>query len=204
MCRHWWNAEWRDRNAAFQVVLDYVGQHREGDMSFRDYLAKVSPRAAKGPLHNDNAYLQPPYHLAARAGGKPLLVLFEQKDCPQCDELHGDILRRKESVQLLAGFDVVLLDMWAKTPVQTPDGKDTTASDWSRSLGIQYAPTLVMFDRSGKEAFRTEAYLKAFHLQSAMDYVLSGAYLKQPSFQRYIQARAGALEARGVHIDLMK
>jgi hypothetical protein len=46
--------------------------------------------------------------------------------------------------------------------------------------------------------------LKAFHLQSAMDYVLSRAYLEQPSFQRYIQARADALEARGIHIDLMQ
>jgi hypothetical protein len=63
---------------------------------------------------------------------------------------------------------------------------------------------MVMFDRSGKEVFRTEAYLKAFHLQSAMDYVLSGAYRDQPSFQRYIQARAEALEAKGVHIDLME
>jgi hypothetical protein len=60
-----------------------------------------------------------------------------------------------------------------------------------------------MFDSAGKEVFRTEAYLKAFHVQSAMDYVLSGAYREQPSFQRFIQARADALEARGVHIDLM-
>jgi thioredoxin-related protein len=130
--------------------------------------------------------------------------LFEQKDCPQCDELHDDILKRPESTQLLRQFNVVLLDMWAKTPVETPDGKSTTAADWSRSLDIQYAPTMVMFDRSGKEVFRTEAYLKAFHLQSAMDYVLSGAYRDQPSFQRYIQARAEALEAKGVHIDLME
>jgi hypothetical protein len=37
-----------------------------------------------------------------------------------------------------------------------------------------------------------------------MDYVLSGAYREQPNFQRFIQARADALEAQGIHVDLMQ
>ena len=63
---------------------------------------------------------------------------------------------------------------------------------------------MVMFDVDGREVFRTEAYLKAFHVQSAMDYVLSGQYQVQPSFQRFIAARADALEAQGIHVDLME
>ncbi len=188
----------------FAAVVDYVGQHKEKKLSFRDYWAKLSPPASSGKLHRDKSYLQEPYQLASRSGDKPLLVLFEQKDCAQCDELHLDILRRKESVELLERFDVVLLDMWSKAPVQTPGGVDTSAAEWSRQLNIQYAPTMVMFDTSGREVFRTEAYLKAFHTQSAMDYVLSGAYREQPNFQRFIQARADALEAQGIHVDLMQ
>ena len=68
---------------------------------------------------------------------------------------------------------------------------------------MKYAPSLVFFDRDGMEVFRTEAYLKSFHIQSVMDYVTSGAYLEQPSFQRFIAARADALEAQGIHVDLM-
>jgi len=188
----------------FAAVVDYVGQHKEKKLSFRDYWAKLSPPASSGKLHREKGYLQEPYRLAGRSGDKPLLVLFEQKDCAQCDELHLDILRRKESVELLERFDVVLLDMWSKAPVQTPGGVDTSAAEWSRQLNIQYAPTMVMFDTSGREVFRTEAYLKAFHTQSAMDYVLSGAYREQPNFQRFIQARADALEAQGIHVDLMQ
>ncbi|HFD79300.1 MAG TPA: thioredoxin [Gammaproteobacteria bacterium] len=186
----------------FSAVLDYVGQHME-ETAFRDYWAGLSPPAASGRLHRDPSYLQPPYRLAHRNSGKPLLVLFEQKDCAACDELHGDILRRPQSRELLRGFDVVLLDMWSQTPVQTPDGEQLTAADWARRLKVQYAPTMVMFDTSGKEVFRTEAYLKAFHTQSALDYVLSGAYREQPNFQRYIQARADALRDRGVVVDIM-
>lgn len=188
---------------AFSTVVDYVGQRREETLTLRDYAAKHAPAAASGALHQDDSYLRPPYRLAQRGSGKPLLVMFEQTSCAQCDELHQDILRREESAALLGRFDVVLLDMWASTPLETPDGRHTTAAEWSRALDVQYAPTLIMFDSAGKEVFRTEAYLKAFHVQSSMDYVLSGAYREQPSFQRFVQARADALEARGVHIDLM-
>jgi len=187
----------------FGAVVDYVGQHQENKLSFQAYWAGLNPVASTGKLHRDESYLKAPFHLAGRPGDKPLMVLFEQKDCAACDELHDDILKRKESIALMKRFDVVLLDMWSNTPVQTPDGTTMKASDWSKALNIQYAPTMVMFDSTGKEAFRAEAYLKAFHTQSAMDYVLSGAYLKQPSFQRYIAGRADELEARGVHVDIM-
>jgi thioredoxin-related protein len=118
--------------------------------------------------------------------------------------LHLDILKRPASREQLDGFDVILLDMWSQHPVTRPDGKTTSVTQWARDLNVQYAPTLVFFDGQGVEVFRTEAYLKAFHIQSSMDYVASGAYLQQPEFQRFIAARADALEARGVHVDLME
>ena len=48
-----------------------------------------------------------------------------------------------------------------------------------------------------------EGYLKSFHIHGAMDYVATGAYLRQLSFQRYLQERRAALEARGFTVDLM-
>jgi thioredoxin-related protein len=188
----------------FTAVVEYVGQRRNATTSFRDYWASQSPPAASTRLHHDPGYLQPPYRLDQRGSGKPLLVLFEQTDCAHCDELHQDILKREQSRALLQGFDVVLLDVWGDTPLHTPAGEPTSAAKWARALDIQYAPTLVMFDADGDEAFRTEAYLKAFHIQSALDYVLSGDYRSQPSFQRFVQARAAALEAQGIHVDLME
>lgn len=188
----------------FEVVVDYAGQHLDKRLSLRDHWANQSPAAGSGVLRQQKTWLQPPYRLAQRSSEKPLLVMFEQKDCPACDELHLDILKRKESIDLLEGFDVVLLDMWASTPLQTPTGRQSTASAWARALNVQYAPTLVMFDSAGGEVFRTDAWLRTFHVQSALDYVLSGAYREQPSFQRYVQSRADALETQGVHIDLME
>jgi thioredoxin-related protein len=154
-------------------------------------------------LHQDAAYLSAEAALDGRAG-RPLLVMFEQKECSPCDELHLDILQRPESREQLQRVDVVLLDMWSKDLVRRPDGKTTSIVQWARDLNVQYAPSLVFFDGHGVEVFRTEAWLKAFHTQSAIDYVASGAYQEQPSFQRFLSARADALEARGIHVDIMQ
>ncbi len=60
----------------------------------------------------------------------------------------------------------------------------------------------MLFDDAGREAFRIEAYLRPFHLASALDYVASGAYRDEPSFQRHLQARAERGRARGERVDL--
>ena len=59
----------------------------------------------------------------------------------------------------------------------------------------------MLFDR-GKEVIRIEALLKAFHVQSVLDYVASGAYRTQPNLQRFIGARAERLLEHGVTVDL--
>lgn len=188
----------------FDAALDYAASHSGRDPDFREYLATTQLSPASGKLHHDPRFLPPGTSLHDRTSGKPLLVLFEQKECPLCDELHLDILNRPQSRELLARFDVLLLDMWSSDPLTRPDGKVTTVALWAKQLNIQYAPSAVYFDVEGRDVFRTESWLKAFHVQSAMDYVASAAYLEQPSFQRFIGARADALEAQGVHINLME
>lgn len=190
----------------FSAALDYAGQKKENESSFQDYLATKSPPAASGKLHQEPSYLKPPYLLkeTLKRAGKPLLVLFEQKQCQPCDELHLDIFRRPESRALLARFDVALLDTWSASEVVTPDGLKTTPRAWAKALKVGYVPTMVLFDASGKEVFRAEGYLKAFHVQSVLDYVASDAYIEYPEFQRYVEARADALRAKGVVVDIMK
>ncbi|MDH5471082.1 MAG: thioredoxin fold domain-containing protein, partial [Gammaproteobacteria bacterium] len=163
----------------------------------------LSPPAASGVLHQDASFLPPGTGLNTLAGERPLLVMFEQHDCAPCDELHLDILKRPESREQLARFDILLLDMWSDDVLVLADGTETTPAHWARELDIKYAPSLLFFDTGNREVFRTDGYLKAFHIQSAMDYVASAAYLEQPEFQRFIATRADALEAQGIHVDLM-
>lgn len=189
----------------FAAVLEHIGNRREKQRPLAEVLSAVSDQAVSGKLHHSDDYVQPPYRLGdfMRLDKKPFLILFEQARCAYCDELHGDILKRPESQALLQRYHVVLLDMWSDTPVQAPDGRMLSAREWARELGIQYAPTLSFWD-GGREVFRTEAYLKAFHLQTSLDYVASGAYKTEAEFQRYVDERADGLRAQGIEVDLMR
>ena len=189
--------------AKFNAALDYVLGRHDKKEKFRSYLARVSPVKTKGKINKDIESFKAPYDFS-KASDKYTLVMFEQKQCAECDELHGDILKRKESKEQLAKFNVSVLDMWSENIITQPKGKKTTIKKWAKQLNIQYAPSLVYFDPEGNEVFRSDAYLKSFHVQSIMDYVSSGDYKKQTNFQRYIDARANKLEEQGIHVDIMK
>ena len=184
----------------FSVALDYVGGRHEA-IPFGDFVADAMPVPASGRLHFETGFLPVPADLSGPRE-RPLLVMFEQRQCPACDELHLDVLKRAPVRAALEGVDVTLLDLWSRDQVTTPDGNRVTVRDWARQLQIQYAPTLVFFDTAGREVFRTEAYLRAFHVHGALDYVLSGAYREQPEFQRYLQDRRAEFERRGIDADL--
>ena len=188
----------------FMAALQFVSEHKETSTTFRDYYATLSPPAAVGKLHLEPYMLKPPYRLGRGKTGKPLLVLFEQKVCGDCDALHQKALVSPTSRDLLKKFDVVLLDMWDHAPVTTPEGKTTEARAWAGELGIAYAPTALLYDTDGKEVIRIEGLLKAFHVQSVLDYVASGAYARQSNFQRFVEERAAALRAKGVKVELWK
>lgn len=184
----------------FLAALQYVAEKREGTEPFAAYLTRVAPRAAGAtPLHKEPFFEAPPYDL--RAGRKPVVVFFEQKDCLGCDELHRDILKQPQTRTQLKRLRAIQLDRWSDTPVVTPTGKRLPAREWADRLNVAYVPTAVFFDQ-GQEVMRIEAMLKTFHVQSVMDYVASGAYRSEPSFQRYIQQRADRLREQGVVVDL--
>ncbi|MGD8913578.1 MAG: thioredoxin fold domain-containing protein [Candidatus Thiodiazotropha sp.] len=190
----------------FMAALDYVAGREERNLSFRDYLAGISPVASTGKLHREPGYLQPPMDLRRPSGDskRPLLVLMEMKQCPPCDELHQAILSQSALQESLQGFDIALVDIWSAEALITPDGKRMKATEWAERLGIQYAPSMLFFDPSGREVFRSEAYLKTFHTHAVIDYVATGSYRDQPNFQRFVQARAEEMRERGKVVDLMK
>ncbi len=187
----------------FTMALAFASDPDQDGQSFKSFLAQNEPPPASGRLHSEPGSVSAPFKLDhLGSDSRPLLVMFEQRECGACDELHLDVLKRPESRTLLQGFDLVVVDMWSTEEVVTPTGDRILARDWARDLGIQYAPSLVFFGSGGRELFRSEAYLRAFHVQSVLDYVSSGAWRTEPEFQRYVQARADALREQGVEVRL--
>jgi len=186
------------------AALDYVSGRHEGKTAFADYLARHAREPASGKLHDQPFFLKPPLDLdrSRRPGTRPLAVLFEQKECATCDELHRQGFAHPDVRALVPKFDVARLELFGKERLVIPQGKSLTAEQWGRELRVAYTPTLVFFDEKGVESFRVEAYLRPFHLASALDYVASGTYRKEESFQRYTQRRAETIRAAGGTVDL--
>ena len=188
----------------FEAVLDWVAGRMEGGTSLRDYLQQNARDAASATLHDEPFFMRAPYDLRRRQGAKPLAVLFETPYCAGCDEMHREGFARPEVKAQLSKFDVVRFSLGDSSPVVTPDGERLPAAEWARRLKVGYTPSIVFFDAFGREVFRIEAYLRPFHLAGSFDYVSSGAYASQPSFQRFLQAKAEHLRERGENVDLWK
>jgi thioredoxin-related protein len=185
----------------FEAALDYVAGKMESRLPFAEHMRTAGPDTASPELADEPFFLKPPYDLRRKPGAKPLAVIFETPYCTACDEMHADGFTRAGVKRQLQRFDVVRLGLAERTELVTPQGAKTTAEAWARALKVSYTPTVILFD-GGREAFRIEAYVRPFHLAGALDYVASGSYRREPSFQRYLQAQTERLRERGERVDL--
>jgi thioredoxin-related protein len=159
-----------------------------------------SPQAAGGKAEMlDEPFFLPLQDLRRK---RPLAVLFETPYCAECEELHGGALRHPAVRAELAKYDVVRFALSGADVVTTPAGRTVKVADWARSLKIDYAPTIVLFDTERHERLRMEAYFRAFHVAGSLAYVSSGAWRGEPSFQRFLQARGENLRRQGKPVDL--
>jgi len=188
----------------FLVALRYVAEKKNTQLSFSEYYAQFSAVKKPGKLTSEKYFSKPRYNLQAlKKQSKPLAILFEQGDCKACDNLHKVTLQDKDTVDILKQFNIVQLDRWSDTPVIDLDGKKTTAKKLAEKLNIAFAPSAVLYDK-GVEIIRIEAFLKSFHVQSVFDYVLTGGYKKETSFQRYLEHRADVIREKGKTVDIWK
>lgn len=189
----------------FLAALDWVGDKREKTRPFRDFVA-----ARELPKQTGALTPQPYFQKAATdlrrqgAPARPLAVFFEQKDCPDCAVLHRRVLADPDARQALAAFDNVQLDMWSAQPVVTPAGERLPVREWARRLGVHYAPGIVLFDAGGREVIRWESSFRVFHTQGMFDYVSTGAYRTEPSFQRFLAARTEHIREAGRDVNIWR
>jgi len=188
----------------FEAVLDWVAGRMENKVPLGEYLRSAVKDAASATLHDEPFFMPPPLDLRRGKGAKPLAVVFETPYCAGCDELHREGFQRPEVKAQLAKFDLARLSLLDNTQIVAPSGQAIAAAQFAKQLNVTYTPSILFFDRAGREVFRIEAYLRPFHLVGSFEYVSSGAYRTQPSFQRFLQAKAERMRARGEAIDLWR
>ena len=188
----------------FKVILDYViGQHFRSE-SLRDYFNRRAVKAAAVHLYeklkDDPLFMRPPYALDRShfQAEQPLLVVFEEVGCKECEDFHADVLVVKEVRAELKKFDVVRFDVADdKTPVLTPDGKKVTPAGWFQQIGFSRVPGLLFFDTRGNEVLKTDALVLRQRMMNSLHYVLEGAYKKGWTYQRYARSQEIERQQKG-------
>lgn len=141
-------------------------------------------------------------HAEAAADGKGLLILFEQRGCPYCKELHQVNFAKNEIQDYInKNFNVLQLDMWGSRAVTDFDGKEYEERDLARAWRVTFTPTVVFYSQDKSpiedgESARLPGYFKPFHFLSMLEYVHEGKFEDQ-HFQRFLQDKFKKMEAEG-------
>ena len=149
----------------------------------------------------------------AKAEDKQLVILWEQRGCPYCREMHQLNLRIPEIVDYVkAHFNVIQLNLWGSREVTDLDGEVTTEKKLARKYRVQFTPTLQFFPKGlaednikpghDVEVWRLLGYWKPFHFLNSFVYVHDNGYETDPNFQRWLQARADKLRAQGKPVKI--
>jgi len=151
-------------------------------------------------------------HSELAAQNKHLAVIFEQRGCPYCRELHEVNFAREEIVSYMKKhFGVLQIDLWGSRAVTDFDGKELEERALALRWRAIFTPTMVFFPKDpamvkGKkgvdsEIFRMPGYFKPFHFMSMLEFVNEGHY-RDKQFQQFLQEKFADLRKKGIDPDV--
>ena len=147
----------------------------------------------------------------AKAEGKHFAVIWEQRGCPYCRELHRvNFADQRITRYVTENFVVLQLDLWGSRGVTDFDGEELEERALARKWGVNFTPSMVFFpddpalvrgkDGRAAEVFRMPGYFKPFVFHSMLEYVRGREY-QHVGVQRYLQTKTAELEAKGISPD---
>ena len=197
----------------FMAVLDYLelkkANKTEKTVTFTEYFRKkgLAKTSARAELQTEKYIIQTDnLQKLIRDSQKPVMILFEQNYCQDCDEVHGELFRRLPIYKRLQRFTIAQIDINSNDSMTTPGGEKMTQKDFAQQENIQYTPSIYFYESANTKnpIFRSEAYLRGFHLETVLDYISSNAYKTEVEFQRFVQRRADEMAEKGIEVDLWK
>ncbi len=130
----------------------------------------------------------------ARAEGKRLLVMWEQRGCIYCSKMHEDVLSRPDiDAYVRDNYFVVQMNLFGDVEVTDFDGEALAEKDMAMKWGVMFTPTLMFFPPEvddGVSAPEAAAVTLpgAFGAETMWDllvWVNEEGYLSGENFQKY-------------------
>jgi len=139
--------------------------------------------------------------------GRHLAVIFEQRGCPYCRQMHEVNLEdARVTSYLRQHFDILQLDLRGSRAVTDFDGEEMEERELARRWRVNFTPTIVFFPAdpaavagmNGREAeiARMPGYFRPLPFLSMFEYIAEGHYAEQ-DFQRYLRDRFAQLREAG-------
>ncbi len=180
----------------FRQVLEYVSTRAYRDSSLADFLNtrldKNAYRLRPNPLFSQVTDLS--------SVDGPLMVIFEDGACFDCDEFHQGILGNALVREEIEAFTIVRLDADSDEAIIDVDGKPATPAGLAQKHNMIYRPGVLAFDR-GELVRRVDSLLFPHHFKENMRFVAGGFY-RRMDYPTYSARRTEELLSQGIDIDL--
>jgi hypothetical protein len=195
----------------FGLLLAGVGSVRALELNLPPPVGPETPRVT-ALLGDDGLYHQswfilsfldlPQEFAEAKAAGKRLAVIFEQRGCPYCAKLHTEVLAQKYINDYVRdNFAVVQLDLWGGREVTDFDGARMPEKVLAERWGVIFTPTIVFYKddltglagKWGRPLEAVERLPLSFGRDTFYDlfvWVRAKIYERDGNFQRFHIARS--------------
>lgn len=118
---------------------------------------------------------------AIAAGKQGIVVYFGQKRCAYCKMLMDVNFKLGDVVSYTREhFDVIPIDIWSPEELTDPQGKLMTQREYAVSMGTNFTPSLIFYDKDGKIALRLRGYYPPYQFRAALEYVAGAHYRREP------------------------
>lgn len=123
---------------------------------------------------------------AVQGGKQGLMVYFGQARCAYCHRL----LQVNFGLDDIANytrkhFDLVALDARGPREVTLLNGAVMSEQEFALAEETNFTPSILFYDRAGREALRLRGYYPPYQFRAALEYVADGHYTRE-SFRDYL------------------
>jgi thioredoxin-related protein len=127
---------------------------------------------------------------AVEHGKNGIIVYFGQKHCAYCAALMEVNFGKEEDIVRYTRehFDVMSIDIWGSREVIDMKGEEVTEGEFAEREEMSFTPSLIFYDKQGREALRLRGFYPPYTFRAALEYVVDGYYRKE-SLRDYL-ARA--------------
>lgn len=189
----------------FRHVLNFVKNKAYRTMDLASYRQQHATDTVY-TLKEDSRYLPAKQatnlHALAKQD-KPLMLLFEDKSCDECERFHNEVLDLEDTSKLLKKYNLVRLDALSNIEIIDPEGNKTTPNKWLKKQNISYRPAIFLYSE-GKQVEKVTGLLKSFHFQQLLKFVEEKQYKYFDSWIGYLGQQSDKILKSGKDINIWK